>query len=73
MNLISSLNITHLSPSELKTQYPYFFTSSLDFESSISKTNLQSEFKEVFNQGMSGICFSAYQSNQEPREFITED
>ena len=71
LQLLSEINIDNLSESEINKKYPQFFTTKVDY-STLSKTNLHSEFINVFQKGMTGICFSAYESGQEPGDTITE-
>ncbi|MDV7186044.1 MFS transporter [Lutibacter sp. TH_r2] len=71
LNLLSEVNIDGLSEKEVNEKYPQFFTTKVDF-TSLSKNNLQSEFTNVFDKGMPGICFSAYTSGQAPGDIITE-
>jgi glycoside/pentoside/hexuronide:cation symporter, GPH family len=71
MNLLSELNVEGLSESKLKEKFPNLFTTKIDF-STVSKEDIQSEFLKVFQNGMPGICFSAYLSGQEPGDHITE-
>jgi GPH family glycoside/pentoside/hexuronide:cation symporter len=73
MKLLSNINIANVSEAEFKLKYPQFFTTKLDFEKDATKQSIQSEFKTVFNQGMSGICFSAYKSGQSPGDYISDE
>ena len=41
--------------------------------SKYSLEDLKSQWKEVLNQGMHGICFSMYEDGQEPGDTITEE
>lgn len=72
MNSLSTINIDVLSEKDVTEKFPHFFTTKIDF-SSLSKEEIQQEFSTVFGHGMPGICFSAYTSEQEPGDFITED
>jgi len=72
MKLLSEINIDTISSKELKEKFPQFFSTKLDF-SSLSKEDIQTEFNNVFQKGMPGICFSAYGPGQEPGDKITED
>ncbi|MGZ0015777.1 MFS transporter [Yeosuana sp. AK3] len=71
MKLLSEINVDTISANELKDKFPLLFSTKLDF-SSLSKEDLQTEFTNVFQKGMSGICFSAYEKGQEPGDLITE-
>lgn len=71
-NLIAAgMNFNFLNESELKRQYPFISTSNIDFKT-ISPEDLKIEFKQVFSEGMHGICFSAYEKNQKPGDEISE-
>ncbi|NCO64149.1 MAG: MFS transporter [Flavobacteriales bacterium] len=72
MKLLSEINVDTISANELKDKFPLLFSTKLDF-SSLSKEDLQTEFTNVFQKGMSGICFSAYEKGQEPGDLITEE
>ncbi|WP_372746285.1 MFS transporter [Lutibacter sp.] len=72
MKLLSNLTIEDLSENELTKKYPHFFTTKVDF-TTLSNNELQTEFTKVFEKGMPGICFSAYESGQEPGDKITEE
>ena len=72
MKLLSEINIDTVSEKELKEKFPQLFTTKLDF-ASISKEDIQTEFTKVFQKGMPGICFSAYNTEQEPGDLITEE
>jgi GPH family glycoside/pentoside/hexuronide:cation symporter len=72
MKLLSEINIDTISAKELKEKFPQLFTTSIDF-SSLSKKDIHKEFTNVFQKGMPGICFSAYEKGQEPGELITEE
>ncbi|SFI14899.1 MFS transporter [Halpernia frigidisoli] len=68
----AGINFTFLNEAELKAQYPFMSTSTIDFKA-ISAQDLKTEFQKVFNSGMHGICFSAYDGLQKPGDQITED
>lgn len=72
MKLLSEIDIDLISEKEIKERFPHFYTSKLDF-ASLSKEEIKTEFTDVFQKGMSGICFSAYESGQEPGDYITEE
>ena len=72
MKLLSEINFDGLSEKEVNEKYPQFFTTKVDF-SSLSKENIKTEFTNVFQSGMPGICFSAYTPGQEPGDIITEE
>ncbi|MCF8272520.1 MAG: MFS transporter [Flavobacteriaceae bacterium] len=72
MKLLSEIDIDTVSEKELKEKFPQLFSTKLDF-SSLSNQDIQTEFTNVFQKGMSGICFSAYKSGQEPGDLITEE
>lgn len=72
MKLLSEINIDKISAKELKEKFPQLFTTHIDF-TSLSKEDIQKEFTNVFQRGMPGICFSAYEKGQEPGELITEE
>jgi GPH family glycoside/pentoside/hexuronide:cation symporter len=70
--LVAGINFKFLNEAELKAQYPFMSTSDIDFKT-ISAEDLKTEFQKVFNAGMYGICFSAYDGVQKPGDQITED
>ncbi len=72
LQLLSEINIDGLSEKEVSEKYPKFFTTKVDY-SDLSKETIHNEFTNVFQKGMSGICFSAYASGQEPGDTITEN
>ncbi|WP_166959415.1 MFS transporter [Yeosuana marina] len=72
MKLLSEIDIHTVSEKELKQKFPQLFSTKLDF-SSLSKEDIQKEFMNVFQKGMPGICFSAYEKGQEPGDFISEE
>ena len=39
----------------------------------LSKEDLKLRFKEILDQGLHGICYSAYEEGQEPGHILTED
>ncbi len=69
--LLSEVNIDGLSEQEFKEKFPHFFTSKVDL-SVLTEEAVQEEFLTVFKQGMPGICFSPFTSQQGPGDFITE-
>ncbi len=71
MGLLSNMRFTAESETDFKEKYPDYFTSKVDFEM-MSPKALKTEFHTVFDKGMSGICFSAYQTGQEPGDPISE-
>lgn len=71
-SLTSDFQLNGMSESEFKTKYPGYFSTKIDFNE-LSKPALDQEFDTVFQKGLSGICFSAYTSGQEPGDFIQED
>ena len=72
MKLLSEIDINVISEKEMNQKFPHLFTTKVDF-STLSKDEIQTEFTNVFKNGMSGICFSAFKKNQNPGDFITED
>lgn len=70
--LSAGINFNFLTEAELKAQYPFATTSSIDFKT-ISEEHLKTEFQKVFNNGMHGICFSAYDPGQKPGDPITDE
>lgn len=72
MQLLAEMDIDRLSASEIKEKFPHFFTTKVDLVS-LPKEEIQTEFTNVFQAGMPGICFSAYTSGQEPGDLITEE
>ncbi len=73
MKLLSDISIPNVSEAEFKLRYPHFFTTKIDFDEVSTKEAIQSEFTAVFNQGISGICFSAYKSGQGPGDYISDE
>ncbi len=71
IGLLSNMRFTAESETDFKEKYPDYFTSKVDFET-MSPKALKTEFHTVFDKGMSGICFSAYQTGQEPGDPISE-
>ncbi len=65
MKLLSGIDKEVISEKEINQKFPYLFTSKVDF-ATLSKENLQTEFTNVFKNGMPGICFSAYKKDQNP-------
>lgn len=70
--LAAGMNFNFLTEAELKAQYPFISASNIDFKT-ISTADLKTEFQNVFNSGMHGICFSAYDGEQKPGDKITEE
>jgi GPH family glycoside/pentoside/hexuronide:cation symporter len=56
----------------LKETFPQYFSSKLILVLQI-KLKYMMSLKKVFDTGMSGICFSAYKTNQKPGDQISED
>ena len=69
---LSPLKLKGLSEKDINQKYPHLYTTKVDFHENLSLNQLKSDFYSVFNKGMSGICFSAYTSNQMPGDYITE-
>ncbi|QLG47284.1 MFS transporter [Costertonia aggregata] len=72
MASISNIDLNDLSEKEIVEKFSDFFTTKLDFKE-ISPQALQLEFDTVFKKGMHGICFSAYESGQEPGDDLTDN
>jgi len=72
MKLLSEIESEVISEKELKQKFPYLFTTKVDFYN-LSKEDIQTEFTNVFKNGMSGICFSAFNKDQNPGDIITEE
>ena len=72
MKLLSDINLNVLSEKELKEKFPNFFITKVDF-SNLSNEAIQTEFDTIFQNGMEGICFSAYMNDQKPGDTISEE
>lgn len=70
-NLLSGITPA-ISEVVLKETFPQYFSSKIDFTIT-DKVEIQEEFTRVFSQGMSGICFSAYKTDQKPGDQISEE
>src|SRR6056297_30845 len=71
-NIFSNGELDSMSLTELKNKFPQYITAPLDF-SKLSGKELKDYFTPVFRNRMHGLCFSAYESNQNPGDEITED
>ena len=72
MRELSNIDLNLLSKEELEQKYPNFFMTKVD-HLKLSSREIKKEYKRVFEMGMSGICFSAYEPGQSPGDMITED
>jgi GPH family glycoside/pentoside/hexuronide:cation symporter len=57
---------------ELQKMFPNYFNAPIDWEA-INDEKLQSLFRENFEKGMHGICFSPFREGQNPGNPIFED
>ena len=71
MRELSDIDLNLLSEQEIKQKSPSFFTTAVDY-GKLSQKEVKREFKRVFEKGMSGICFSAYEPGQSPGDIISE-
>ncbi len=70
MRLLSDLGLEGLSKAEITRRFPQFFHAPMDF-STLSLPALQQQYTSQLQQGMHGICFSAYAEGQNPGDRIT--
>ncbi len=71
-SVLGSANLNGLTSSELKSKFPNYYASNIDYNSA-SPTTKVSHFKTQFEKGLHGICFSAYNEFQNPGDTITKD
>ncbi len=72
LRLLPKLGVEGLSKTEILNQFPQFFHTPIDI-SSMSGEVLRRQFLKQLDSGMQGICFSAYQAGQNPRDIITAE
>jgi glycoside/pentoside/hexuronide:cation symporter, GPH family len=69
----SGLGLEGLSKAEILTRFPQFFHAPLDLNS-MSAEELRGRFSQQLEDGMHGMCFSAYLAGQNPwGDTITEE
>lgn len=71
-NIFSNGELDGLSLPQLKNRFPQYITSPLDL-SLLSHSELKDYFIPAFQKSMHGLCFSAFESDQNPGDEITED
>lgn len=71
-SVIGSTNLKGLTTDELKSKFPYYYTSNIDYNTISPDTKIRS-FKSQFEKGLHGICFSAYNEFQNPGDTISKE
>jgi GPH family glycoside/pentoside/hexuronide:cation symporter len=71
-SVMGSLNIKDLTMVQLKSKFPYFYAPGIDY-SKVTNNAIADNFKTQFSKGIHGICFSAYNEFQNPKDTITKD
>ncbi len=70
-NIFSNGELDGLTLSQLKAKFPQYISCPLDF-SKLSTDELKDYFTPVFRKSMHGICFSAFEADQNPGDLISE-
>lgn len=71
-SVFEGVELKDLTKAALLKQYPHYFNTGIDADF-MSRQEIHQKFKEVFDQKMHGICFSAYTESQNPGDTITEE
>ncbi len=71
-NIFSNGDLDGMKLPQLKNKFPQFISSPLDL-SQVSGTELMDYFTSVFQRSMHGLCFSAFEADQNPGDEISED
>lgn len=71
-SVIGSTNLKGLTTDELKSKFPYYYTSNIDYNTASPDSKIRS-FKSQFEKGLHGICFSAYNEFQNPGDTISKE
>ncbi len=71
-SVMGSLNLKDLKMVQIKSKFPYFYAPGIDY-SKVTNKVIADNFKTQFSKGMHGICFSAYNEFQNPKDTITKD
>ncbi len=71
-NIFSNGELDGLTLPQLKAKFPQYISCPLDF-SKLSNGEIKDYFTPVFRKSMHGICFSAFEADQNPGDQITED
>lgn len=71
-SVVGSTNLNGLTMAELKSKFPHYYSSNINFDTA-SRDTLASSFKSQFESGLHGICFSAYNEFQNPGNTITRE
>lgn len=68
-NVLEGMNLAGLSRLQLQQKFPQYYFPTYDYS---NVEGVKSEFFNVFNGGMNGICFSVFTEKQFPGDIITE-
>ena len=71
-SVIGSTNLKGLTTDELKSKFPYYYTSNINYNTASPDSKIRS-FKSQFEKGLHGICFSAYNEFQNPGDTISKE